>query len=106
MDPLHSPVVAVTHVTRLFCDINGLVHGARNCRRMKTFGTDKDVLLTKGLIFPLLRNLAGQHSEILCMDVSHFYEEFFSVMLFGSSELLHIVRRIILAATLEYIKSL
>ena len=56
--------------------------------------------------YHLRRNLLGQLSEILSMDVSNFDDDFVSsLMLYGNSELPYIVNRMILEATLEYIKS-
>ena len=58
------------------------------------------------MLYHLRRNLVRQLSEILSMDVSNFDDDFIcSLMLYGNSELPYIVNRMILEATLEYIKS-
>ena len=63
-------------------------------------------LLHCPMFYHLRRNLLGQLSEILSMDVSNFDDDFVcSLMLYGNSELPYIVNRMILEATLEYIKS-
>ena len=63
-------------------------------------------LLHCPMFYHLRRNLLGQLSKILSMDVSNFDDDFVcSLMLYGNSELPYIVNRMILEATLEYIKS-
>ena len=65
----------------------------------------KHFLLHCPTFYHLRRNLLGQLSEILSMDVYNFDDDFVcSLMLYGNSELPYIVNRMILEATLEYIK--
>ena len=58
------------------------------------------------MYYHLRRNLLGQLSEILNMDTVNFDDDVVSsLILYGNSELPYIVNRMILEATLEYIKS-
>ena len=66
----------------------------------------KHFLLHCPMFYHLRRNLLGQLSEILSMDISNFDDDVVcSLMLHGNSELPYTVNRMILEATLEYIES-
>ena len=76
------------------------------CNCGTAYEDNKHFLLHRPLFHYIRRNLLGHLSEILKKAVSNFNDEFVCLlMLYGSSELLHIVHKQILEATLEYIKS-
>ena len=66
----------------------------------------KHFLLHCPMFYHLCRNLLGQLSESLSIDISNFDDDVVcSLTLYGNSELPYIVNQIIIEATLEYIKS-
>ena len=51
-------------------------------------------------------NLHGELSEFLNLDISNLDDDFFcSLLLYGSAEFPYIINRMILEATIKYIKS-
>ena len=76
------------------------------CNCGTTNEDSKHFLLHCPMFYHLRRNLLGQLSEVLSMAISNFDSDVVcSLMLYGNSELPYIVNRMILEATLEYIKS-